>query len=169
LFALCLWTGQRQGNVRSMTWAELDLSAETWTIPGAKFKNGKPLTVHLSAPAMTILRARKEAAAKGVEWVFPQADNAKRYVTNPVKAWRRVCRAAELPDVRIHDLRRTLGSWQAATGANLSAIGKSLGHRTQATTAVYARLDLDPVKAAVNKATAAIEAAVAANGKDGGK
>lgn len=61
-----------------------------------------------------------------------------------------------LPDLRIHDLRRTLGSWQAKTGASLVIIGKSLGHKSPSTTAIYARLDLDPVRQAVDTATAAI-------------
>lgn len=61
-----------------------------------------------------------------------------------------------IPDLRIHDLRRTLGSWQAKTGASMVIIGKSLNHKNQATTAIYARLDLDPVRASVNAATAAM-------------
>ena len=38
-------------------------------------------------------------------------------------------------------------------------IGKSLGHKTQAATAIYARLNLDPVRESVNKATEAMFAA----------
>ena len=63
---------------------------------------------------------------------------------------------AGIKDLRIHDLRRTLGSWQARTGASLAVIGKSLGHKNVATTQIYARLDLDPVRASVNLATAAM-------------
>lgn len=48
-----------------------------------------------------------------------------------------------LMDIRIHDLRRTLGSFQAAAGANQYIIGKSLGHKSQQATAVYARLACD--------------------------
>ena len=58
--------------------------------------------------------------------------------------------------LRIHDLRRTLGSWQAKQGASLAIIGKSLNHKSQQATAIYARLDLDPVRASVNQATAAM-------------
>lgn len=58
-----------------------------------------------------------------------------------------------LPDIRIHDLRRTLASWQVKTGATLAVVGKSLNHRSQSATAIYARLDHDPVRAAVSKAT----------------
>lgn len=72
-----------------------------------------------------------------------------------------------IPDLRIHDLRRTLGSWQAKTGASLVIIGKSLNHKNQATTAIYARLDLDPVRASVNTATSAMmEAAGLKTGAD---
>ena len=62
----------------------------------------------------------------------------------------------ELKHLRFHDLRRTLGSWQARTGASLAVIGKSLNHQSMASTAVYARLDLDPVRASIDKATAAM-------------
>jgi len=61
-----------------------------------------------------------------------------------------------IPDLRIHDLRRTMGSWQAITGASLPIIGKSLNHKGQQATAIYARLDLDPVRASVEKATEAM-------------
>ena len=61
-----------------------------------------------------------------------------------------------MTDLRIHDLRRTLGSWQAKTGASLAIIGKSLNHKTHQATAIYARLDLDPVRQSVNTATSAM-------------
>jgi integrase len=66
---------------------------------------------------------------------------------------------ARIPDLRIHDLRRTLGSWQAAAGASLAVIGKSLNHRTVTATAIYARLNIDPVRESVNRATSAMMAA----------
>jgi len=52
-----------------------------------------------------------------------------------------------------------LGSWQAKTGASLVTIGKSLNHKNPSTTAIYARLDLDPVRESVNTATSAMMAA----------
>jgi len=59
-------------------------------------------------------------------------------------------------DLRLHDLRRTLGSWQAATGASLPIIGKSLGHSSIQATQIYARLNLDPVRASVSRAQEAM-------------
>jgi hypothetical protein len=54
---------------------------------------------------------------------------------------------------------RTLGSWQATTGASLPIIGKTLQHKIVSTTAIYARLNLDPVREAMQKATNAMRAA----------
>lgn len=85
-------------------------------------------------------------------WVFPGTGKTGHLVT-PRKAWLEVLEAAGLDeDLRIHDLRRTLGSWQARAGASLQVIGKSLGHKSQQATAIYSRLDLDPVRASVEGA-----------------
>jgi integrase len=62
----------------------------------------------------------------------------------------------DMADLRIHDLRRTLGSWQAKCGASLAIIGKSLNHKDLESTRIYARLDLDPVRQSVNTATQAM-------------
>ncbi len=63
----------------------------------------------------------------------------------------------ELPigllDTRIHDIRRTFGSYQAINGTNLLVIGRSLGHKCEKSTRVYAKLSLDPVRASIKQAT----------------
>jgi integrase len=74
----------------------------------------------------------------------------------------------------MHDLRRTLGSWQAAGGTSLLIIGKSLGHRSESATRIYARLATDPVRESVEKATVAMitaadgTAIINGGGSDGG-
>ena len=61
-----------------------------------------------------------------------------------------------IDDLRIHDLRRTFGSWQNRMGANQSIIGKSLGHKTSRATQIYTRLDMDPVRQSVEAGTTAM-------------
>ena len=56
---------------------------------------------------------------------------------------------AGVEDVRVHDLRRTLGSWLAASGDGVPMIGRVLNHSQPSATAVYARLDLEPVRRAL--------------------
>lgn len=159
-FKLALFTGARRGNVQAMRWVDLNLKAGVWRVPGEKSKNGDPLQIVLCAPAVEILRQRK-AATRG-EWVLPSW-GATGHLIEVKAAWKRIVKRAGLSNLRIHDLRRTMGSWQAATGATTAIIGKSLGHKSPSSTAVYARLDLDPVRLAVEKAVGAMLAA----GKDG--
>ncbi len=106
--------------------------------------------------------------AKAQDWPKPRADAAKAAVdvSRALKEARSTAKAlqidavpARIKDLRIHDLRRTLGSWQAATGANLSVIGRTLQHQNVSTTAIYARLNLDSVREAMQKATSAMLAA----------
>ena len=56
-----------------------------------------------------------------------------------------------MPDARIHELRRTLGSWLAVQGYGLPLIGRALNHSNLSTTQIYARLDLEPVRSALEK------------------
>lgn len=153
-----LWTGARKGNVISMTWDELALQRAEWTIPGSKHKNGKPVIVHLPSPALDILLRRQQTAGDS-PWVFPGRRRGKP-LFDVYKPWRALLAESGLKDLRPHDLRRTMGSWETATGASIQIVGKTLGHRpgSQAT-AVYARMNLSTVKDAVNKAVEAIQAA----------
>jgi integrase len=86
----------------------------------------------------------------------PPLHSRMGYLIEPKSGWRRILKRVGIENLRLHDLRRTLGSWQAKTGTSLSIIGKSLNHKSPTTTAIYARLDLDPVRESIEKATKAM-------------
>lgn len=69
-------------------------------------------------------------------------------------------KAAGLSDVRLHDLRHSFASVGAAGGLSLPVIGALLGHKHAATTARYAHLSADPLRAANNAVGARIAAAM---------
>ncbi len=94
-------------------------------------------------------------AAKGAS----DMSKALKEARSAAKALRIDPGPARIVDLRIHDLRRTLGSWQAVTGASLPIIGKTLAHKNVSTTAIYARLNLDPVRESMQKATTAMRIA----------
>lgn len=155
---LALLTGARRANLCAMHWRELDMMTGVWRIP--RTKNDEPQNVTLCPEAVAILEARQEATDGG--FVFPGTGRTG-HIVEPKKAVERVMARAGIPygrdvpnGVTLHDLRRTLGSWQARTGASLAIIGKSLNHKSPQATAIYARLDLDPVRQSVNTATAAM-------------
>ncbi len=152
---ISLLTGARRSNVLSMHWQDINFERAEWRIE--ETKNGTPQTVALSPEVIEILTNRKLSSS--AEFVFP-GHGKSGHLQEPKKGWDRILDRAGIQNLRIHDLRRTLGSWQAKTGASLAIIGKSLNHKNQSTTAIYARLDLDPVRDSVNRATnAMLEAA----------
>jgi integrase len=154
-FYICLLTGARRSNVLAMEWGDIDFAQSTWRIP--ETKNGEAQIIPLSPDVTSMLQTRHQN--KQNNWVFPSPTSRSGHLEEPKSAWRRICQRANLKDLRLHDLRRTLGSWQAATGANAYIIGKSLGHKSQQATAIYARLNVEPVRESVNKAVQAIQAA----------
>ena len=133
-FLVCLLVGARRSNVQSMAWSDVDLAARYWRIPTTK--SGQPVVVPLVPAVVAILETRLQAA-NGSPWVFPSYGRTG-HLTEPKAAWKRIIERAGLSDLRPHDLRRSLGSWQAMGGASLPVIGKSLGHTQVATTAIYA-------------------------------
>jgi integrase len=103
--------------------------------------------------AIEMLKIRK--SNRSSFFVFP-GNGRTGHLIEPKTGWRRILERAGIKDLRIHDLRRTLGSWQAITGSSLPIIGKSLNHKNASTTQIYARLNLDPVRESVQKATVAM-------------
>ncbi|MEO7213320.1 MAG: tyrosine-type recombinase/integrase [Mucilaginibacter sp.] len=158
---LLLLTGSRKSKVTAMRWADIRWHQQEWHIPNTK--NGDPIIIPLTPQVLQILQQRWQIAlaecsqsAKKPKWVFPSNKSKTGHIACPAHSWKKLLEKAEIENFRMHDLRRTLGSYQAITGASLQIIGKSLGHRSPEATLIYARLHLDPVRAAVEKATNAM-------------
>lgn len=150
-FLISLYTGQRRSNVLSMRWENINFEQNTWYIP--ETKNGDPLTVPLVSQVVDILQEMPRVSV----WVFPSATSKSGHIEEPKKAWHKILKRAQIENLRIHDLRRTLGSYQAIEGTSLNIIGKSLGHKSQQATAIYARLNLDPVRESMKKAVSLMD------------
>ena len=154
-FLLSLLTGARRSNVLAMQWKDVNLKSGEWYIK--ETKNRVPQTITLSPEALTVLRnrIRNRKPSEPTTFVFP-GDGSSGHLIEPKRSWKRILERADIDDLRIHDLRRTLGSWQAKTGASLVTIGKSLNHKSHNATMIYARLDTDTVRQSVNTATSAM-------------
>jgi len=147
-----LFTGARKSNVLSMKWEDINFERCEWLIP--ETKNGESLRVHLTEKVIDILKNRLKLSPNS-KWIF-ESIGKTGHLVEPKSGWKRILQRAGIKDLRLHDLRRTLGSWQAATGANSYIIGRSLGHKNQQSTAIYARLSIDPIKESVEKAAQAM-------------
>jgi integrase len=152
LLTVALLTGARKANVCGMRWDELDFDTALWRIPTTKA--GRPQVVPLVNALVRLLQIRRKAM-NGSPWVFPGRGKTG-HITEVKSAWKRIVGAANLADCRPHDLRRTLASYMAIGGTSLPIVGAMLGHSQPSTTAIYARLSVDPLRIAAESATAAI-------------
>lgn len=144
-FLLCLLVGCRRGEALTLRWADLDITGGVWHKP--RTKTGLPHTV----PIPLTLLARLVALPHVNAFVFAtkQGHWSK---TLAFEYWQDIRRGAQLPDVTIHDLRRTCCSWLACHGENVAVIGRGvLNHTSLANTGIYARLNTGPVARALEE------------------
>jgi integrase len=133
LVRLLVLTGQRRGEVAGMRWAELDLDAGKWSLPGARTKNHHAHVVLLSAQAVELLRTVKRR--KGAELVFEGP--RKTAVSGFGKVKGRIddvlAKAMDkthgplVPWV-LHDLRRTVATGLQRLGVRLEVTEAVLNH-----------------------------------------
>lgn len=139
-----LLTGWREREALNLKWAEIDLVRGVATLSDTK--TGKSVRV-IGAPARLLLSGLPQIEES--PYVFP-GRTKDRPLIEINRVWYAVRHAAKLDDVRLHDLRHSFASVSASSGGSLLIIGKLLGHRETATTAKYAHLFDDPVKAAAD-------------------
>jgi integrase len=160
---LLLLTGARRGEVLGATWDQFDLAAGIWRKPSSHTKQKREHRVPLSAPARQLLADIRAAAERRAEeknrdpssHVFPGRVGDGPMVEIKT-AWGGICRAAKLDGVRIHDLRHTYASVLGSAGLSLPVIGPLLGHTQPGTTARYAHLFDDPLRAAAERVAAIV-------------
>ena len=140
---LLLATGARRGNVSAMRWKDVSFELRNWHVPASKSGDaGDPgdYEVALTPAALEVLERRRREIPENQVWVFP-ANSKSGHIVDIKKRWAVFRKAAGIPDVRIHDLRRTRGSYAALGGESLQKIALMLGHRSLGSTQIYARLN----------------------------
>jgi integrase len=135
-------TGARRNEILTLRWEHVSEEHESLLLPDSK--TGRK-AIPLNPPAMAVLNEIPRLIDN--PYVIC-GERPGRHLVNLEKPWRRVRAAARLDDVRLHDLRHSYASVAASGGQSLVIIGKLLGHSQPATTARYAHLADDPVKAA---------------------
>lgn len=147
---LLMLTGCRLNEIMTMKWVFVDAEAPALRLPDSK--TGAKI-VHLGKAALDVLLAIPRI--DGNPWVITGTKEGGR-LTDLQPFWQRVRARAGLKDVRIHDLRHTFASTAVASGQGLPMIGKLLGHTQVQTTARYAHLAAEPVRAAADQVSSGI-------------
>ena len=162
---LLIFTGCRRGEILTLKWDHVDIENHCLNLPDSKTGEKK---VYLNAPALDVLVNIERV--EGNPFVIV-GRNKGAGLNNIDKPWLRIKQRTTaaiikdnagkgINDVRIHDLRHTYASVAVGGGQTLPVIGKLLGHTQAQTTARYAHLADDPIRAASEAVGATLAAAM---------
>lgn len=154
-----LATGARLSEALKAQWTMIDRVNRVWRIPARNSKSKRIRSVPLSDAALDVLN---QLSTEGVyEDVFVTA-KGKPFSTVH-KVWGRIRRRANVPKLRLHDLRHCNASWMVSQGISLFIVQEILGHSDPKITMRYSHVANKTMLEASNKASDFIRAAMPLN------
>jgi integrase len=157
LYHLIAFTGLRRGEACGLRWSDLDLTRGTLTVAqqivqlGWATEIGRPKseagdrTIALARETVTELkvhrtRQNRDRLAHGAGWldtdlVFTNPDGSPLHPADVTKQFLRLTRDADLPPIRLHDLRHGTATHAHAAGIDIEVVQEMLGHSSEALTA----------------------------------
>lgn len=167
---ICLFllsTGARLNEALSATWAQVDTHNRVWRIAAKNSKSKRVRSIPLNDSALEVLNQLD------TEGTFPhlfvnrtykkENPNYGKPYTTIMKVWSRLRTKAQLPHLRLHDLRHSYASFLVNAGRSLYEVQQVLGHANSVTSQRYAHLSSTTLQAAANSASHAIKTAMKAN------
>ena len=155
---LLLFTGMRKEEVINLKWREVDFEGRRIKLEDSK-TGARP--VPLGKDAIAILeKAKANAAMFASEYVFPAPSDRSKPIAGFDKMWRKLRKAAGLPNLRVHDLRHNFGGMAAASTRSAVHVKGLLGHTQIGTTDRYMKLAEHPLQEAADATNDAIAEAM---------
>ncbi len=158
--AILITVAVRKGELLAARWAEFDIDAALWSIPGERTKTGASITVPLAPPVIEWLE-ELHVRACGSEFVFPRrrkAANERAEHTNlstlnaAINKLHKLDKFQEVEPFTVHDLRRTCRTLLAEAGVPGHIAERCLNHKVKGVEGIYDRYDyLDERREALAK------------------
>ncbi len=127
IFHVLFHTGMRLGEVLSLQWSDVQFEHQRIVVRDSKSGEGRKVPLRgVLADELIVWKPR----ARGSRWIFPGRYDTSKPHNNIRKGWKRLCRAADIADLRPHDLRHNFTSQLQAVGVSDSIIMSITGHKT---------------------------------------
>ena len=137
---LTILTAARSGEARGASWAEMDLDAREWRIPGSRMKAGAEHRVPLSDAALAVLEHARQLR-EGSDLIFPSPVRRGRPLSD--MALTNVLRDTGLAErATVHGFRSSFRDWCAETGQPREIAEAALAHTVGGVEGAYFRSDL---------------------------
>ncbi len=156
LWLLMLSTGLRRGEALGLRWEDVDFRAsrlavvQTVVVASNRVNLSEPKTPHsrrvvrLQSETVTALRRHQlrqteDRQLVGSEWneldlIFTTATGGPLHPRNIVRAFNQAVERADVPRIRIHDLRHTAATFALREGVHPKLVQEMLGHANVAIT-----------------------------------
>ena len=148
LVVTALHTGFRASELRSLTWADVEINRRMITVRAGYAKHGEARSVPMNQLLTDILKSVKIADTQGDKVFCSREGMPYRSFRS---AFERAVRKAGIADFTFHDLRHTFASRLVMAGVDLPTVKELLGHRDISMTMRYTHLSSDHKQAAVGK------------------
>lgn len=155
-FALAVYAGLRAGEIRGLTWNDVDLDAKTLVVRQAISrgavappKSGHDRLVPLARQLVGLLEAVPKARRTSAEPVAPTKSGKVWGEWGLYQAFRRAARRAGVVGFREHDLRHFFVTELFRRGASAPAVQQLAGHADLTTTQRYAHLVQNDLRATI--------------------
>jgi integrase len=147
-------TGARLNEAVQAKWSHIDRDNRVWRVPASNSKSKRIRSIPLNDSALDLL-GKLETEGK-FEYLFINLETGKppAYVH---KYWARVRKDANLPKLRLHDLRHEYASMLINSGRSLFEVQHILGHSDPKVTQRYAHLSTKSLQEAANSASIMIQ------------
>jgi len=129
-------TAARSGETRGATWAEIDLEARQWSIPGSRMKAGKDHVVPLNDAAMAVLERAALLKTAHDQPIFP--GKGGKPISDMTMS--KIMREMELP-FTVHGMRSSFKDWAVESTSFPDAVSE----------AALAHMDANRVRAAYRR------------------
>ena len=139
-FRFLVLTAARSGEVRSVTWDNIDLENRIWTVPAERMKANREHRVPLSDAALAVLE-QVRLLADGSGLVFPSSMRPGKQMSDMTLT--KVLRDNGLAsEATVHGFRSSFRDWCADTGSSREVAEAALAHVVPGVEGAYFRSDL---------------------------
>lgn len=156
-FGTILLTGMRRGEVSYLAWQDLKFDLGVILIqskPGVWDPKTDERVIPIS-PMVDGMLAEQRKERKSDTWVFPnRAGKPDKHLLEKMK---KICRKAGIEDLTVHQLRHSFATILRMKGVALADIADLLGHKDLATTQIYANVQQEHLRTAINKLSGVID------------
>lgn len=152
LFMSILLTGMRKGEVKHLIWTDISFELGVVFIQEKPDMNWQPKTderlIPISPMLQEILLLQHQNQRSDVLVFANEQGNRDTHILERLK---KICRKAGIKQPTVHALRHPFGAHLRMAGASLADFGDLLGHRSLATTQIYAKVQQEHLRSVISK------------------